>query len=135
MDSANIKELMQASALDAVAFAKEQQITLDGSIESIEIVQQLLDQLRCEPLNDKHLFTLSYIFGAYIGEIFIRNYGGHWFHQEKQGDEPPQTFIINDPYSYAFPGIVYLYLMGQEQYSLVHYFEKIAEQYPSSTDK
>ncbi|MFM2485075.1 hypothetical protein [Celerinatantimonas yamalensis] len=130
MDPANISELMRASAADAVHFAEEQQITtLDYSISSLADVELLLIPLRSDSINDKMLFTLSYMFGAYMGEIFIQNYGGHWFHQEEQGGEPPQTFVIRDPYSYAFPGIVYQYLINNEQYSLVDYFQKIHQQY------
>lgn len=126
MDPTNITKIMQASANDAVLFAKEYGIELDHSVASLVQVQEILTELRQKPLDDKELFTLSYIFGAYMGEIFIAQHGGTWLHQEEDGDEPPQTFVINSPYSYAFPGVIYQTLTLQTKYSLIDYFAQIS---------
>lgn len=129
MASVNISELMAETAQDAVHFAKEQQQLLDFNLESIANVQIVLDELRNTSLSEKDSFTLSYMFGAYLGELFIRHFGGHWFYQDQEGDEPPQTFVVRDPYRYAFPSIIFHYLNKDEEYTLVDYFEKIKQQH------
>lgn len=127
MEPINITELMEASANDAIEFAKEQQIELDFSLDSVALIQQLLELIRQEPLDDKTSFTLSYMLGAYLGELFIKNYGGYWFYEQPE-EEPPQTFVIHDPYKYAFPSLVYHYLNEQEELKLTDYFAALDEQ-------
>ncbi|MFM2482612.1 hypothetical protein [Celerinatantimonas sp. YJH-8] len=131
MESVNITELMQGSAKDAMAFAQEQNINLDLSLDSVPLVQQLLELLQEQPMDDKTNFTLSYMLGAYLGELFIRQYGGHWLYEAEQGNEPPQTFVVHEPYKYAFPSLVYHYLQGRQEQPLTLYFEQIAQQHSS----
>lgn len=93
--------LMQQSAADAVQFAADEyQIALDCSLESLPLVDTILQQLnhhhRQNRLSEEHLFTLANIFGAYLGQIFISVVGGEWMHQKAVEDAPYVSLNYNN---------------------------------------
>ncbi|GAB1620153.1 hypothetical protein F9L16_06605 [Agarivorans sp. B2Z047] len=129
MDAKEFTELMQNSAKDAVLFAKEEyQIELDFSLNSIADIDKIIAQLSIQALDDKALFTYSFLLGSYLGEVYIQSYNGHWLYEEETEDEPPQTFVVDGDKTFAFPSKIYHSLVGTEEHSINEYFEKIAEQ-------
>ena len=125
MDKNELTELMLASAQDAVVFAQQQfQLTLDYSTESVSKVDQLLDELavkhRQKPLPDAEIFTLSNIFGAYLGQIFLKTIGGEWFYQQANEQAPFVTLNYGN-HEYPFASVVYHKLVVNAEVRLKEY--------------
>jgi hypothetical protein len=96
-----LDKLMQQCAADAVQFASEEyQINLDFSLESLELVDNILTRLheinRLQRFSDEHLFTLCNIYGAYLGQIFISVVGGEWVHQKADETAPYVSLNYNN---------------------------------------
>lgn len=128
MNQDQFTQMMQESASDAVALSVEEyDVELDFNTDSVEKVDHLLATIATQPLNDKELFTYSYIYGAYLGEVFIRSFGGQWLYVSETNDEPPQCFVKIADNTIAFPSKVYHRLMGSEEQSLTDYFAELAE--------
>lgn len=111
MDKSELTALMAASAQDAVIFVQQQfQLSLDYTTESVKLVDQLLSQLaaqhRQKPMPDSEIFTLSNIFGAYIGQIFLQTVGGEWFYQQADEQAPFVTLNYGN-HEYPFASVVY----------------------------
>ncbi|MEE1672893.1 hypothetical protein SNR37_002304 [Agarivorans aestuarii] len=125
-EKVNIVELMQGTAQDAVTYAKETyQYQLDYSNTSISLVQSMLESIDSSKLSDEELFTIAYLFGAYIGEVFIKQVGGSWLYVEETEDEPPQTFLEYLDKTIAFPSKVYHFLLGSDDQSLDEYYVEL----------
>ncbi|GGB10500.1 hypothetical protein [Agarivorans gilvus] len=122
-ESINISELMKATAKDAIDFAaNEFNVTLDYSEESVSLVQAIISKIDILSLDDNQLFTLSFMYGAYLGEVFIQHVGGNWLHIEESEDEPPQTFVAIGENTIAFPGKVYQALTSSDDQNLDEYY-------------
>lgn len=78
----NIGEQMAQMAREAVQYARERGVTLDYSRDSVEQVESLLDELskqwQAGDLLEQTVHAHALRFGAYLGEILRREYGGHW---------------------------------------------------------
>jgi hypothetical protein len=88
MRDPNIDDLMKVYAVDAVAAAARRGVTLDYSEESLNRVDELLGRESFigrtprgpeSPEDEERLWTLSKMLGAYVGEVALRQVGGHWF--------------------------------------------------------
>ncbi|WNO61918.1 hypothetical protein [Rheinheimera sp. MMS21-TC3] len=93
MQNSDLSQLMQQAADDAVTYSQQEyQITLDHSIDSLQQIDTILAQLHQQQLTQQHsaevLFTVSNIFGAYTGEVFIANVGGAWRNNETDSAAP-----------------------------------------------
>lgn len=131
MTNDEFTQMMQISAEDAINIAAdEHKITLDYSISSLIQIDKLIEAIKLQTLSDDETFTYSYVLGAYLGEVFIRNFGGDWLFIQETDDEPPQTFVKKDGCTIAFPSKVYHALMGNEEQSLAEYFCDLAQQQP-----
>ncbi len=111
MDKKELTDLMAAAAEDAVVFAQQQfQLALDYTIESVSTVDKLINDLavrhRQKALPDAEIFTLSNIFGAYIGQIFLQTIGGDWFYQQADEQAPFVTLNYGN-HEYPFASVVY----------------------------
>ena len=118
---------MNDSANDAVITCKEQfDIDLDFSTESIalvdEVINNYLDTFKAQALEDKAVFTICNIYGAYIGEIFRKLVGGMWTLDQTKKDAP-SVFISKDDKQYAFAGICYEKLVNNSKVSVKQYFD------------
>src|SRR5262252_9511388 len=91
MAEATIDDVMKAYANDAVRAAARRNVMLDYSEESLDAVDQLLGRESFvgrtprapESREDEEtLWLLSKVFGAYVGEVALRVFGGRWL------DEP-----------------------------------------------
>src|ERR1700749_1527457 len=73
---------MQRRATACVNAAANQSYRLDYSPESIEIVEQMIEDLFVEPgaerPDESFQATIPPIVGAYVGEVFVRALDGHW---------------------------------------------------------
>lgn len=127
MNNIELLQLMNDSAQDAIVVSKEQfDIDLDYSSESVALVDvainSYLDTYKTEALEDKAVFTLCNIYGAYIGESFRKLLGGKWVFDEKQAVSP-SLFISIDDKEYAFAGICYEKLVNNSKVSIKEYFD------------
>lgn len=125
MDKNELTELMAAAAQDAVVFAQQQfGMSLDYSTESVKLVDQLLSELaakhRQKPMPDSEVFTLSNIFGAYIGQIFLQTIGGEWFYQQADEQAPFVTLNYGN-HEYPFASVVYHKLVVNAEVRLKEY--------------
>jgi hypothetical protein len=128
MNNDEFIQMMQASAKDAVVICSENyDLSLDYSVKSVEDIDQILVKIGQQTLDEKELFTYSYIFGAYLGEVFIRSFGGSWLLVAETEDEPPQTFVTLGNSTIAFPSKVYHMLQGNEDQPLADYFVELAQ--------
>ncbi|WP_220721077.1 hypothetical protein [Agarivorans litoreus] len=102
------QSLMEQAAKDAVDFSRENfDKDLDFTIDSILYVDEIVEKLSESNLEEKDAFTLSYIFGAYLGETYKRHRNGSWLFVEETDSEPPQTFLEDEGKTFAFPSKVY----------------------------
>jgi hypothetical protein len=120
--------LMQASAADAVKTAKEEfDITLDYSVQSIEQVDKTITrfvkEFPSQSLENKAVFTICNMYGAYLGEVFKTLAGGQW-HYDTSAVEAPAIFLTIKDKSYAFSGVCYDKLVKNPDIPVTEYFEK-----------
>lgn len=111
MQLQELNNLMQASAKDAVQYAKEEhQYTLDYSEKSLLHIDSILSELHQREQSQQHssemIFTLCTMLGAYIGEIFIANVGGQW-QQNLNDSAAPFIFVQYNDKEYPFASICY----------------------------
>ncbi|NLX06956.1 MAG: hypothetical protein GXY33_17600 [Phycisphaerae bacterium] len=89
--------LLAALADEAVRIAADRGVTLDYSPDSVEQVESLLADLHQRRvdgrLSDDELGLLAHQFGAYIGEVLRRTYGGYWAEDHEVAG--PKTFPIH----------------------------------------
>ena len=84
MDDAKRKEMMDFCFPTVIKLAATYNVALDFSDASVQGVSELLDIFHERYLNPEldggqvkqKEYTLAYIFGVYVGEVLIRNYGG-----------------------------------------------------------
>lgn len=80
--NADVGRLMAGSAEEAVACARAMGVGLDYSPASVEGVEMVLARLHAEratgALVDADLKLRAQQFGAYVGEVLRREYGGFW---------------------------------------------------------
>lgn len=125
MSASEITELMESSSLDAVKVtAEEFNITLDFSVQSVALVDDILlsflDRYNEQALEEQAVFTLCNLYGAYVGEVFRRNVGGDWVHEQK--DNADFVFVSLHQHTYTFSGICYERLVNDSNTSIMKYF-------------
>lgn len=123
-----LDKLMQETAEDAVNTAKEQfDISLDYSAQSIELVDKTISRFvkdfPSQSLENKAIFTICNMYGAYIGEVFKTLAGGQW-HYDNSSAEAPTIFMTIKDKSYAFAGVCYDKLVKNPDIQVTEYFEK-----------
>ncbi|GHG70049.1 hypothetical protein GCM10010919_20430 [Alishewanella longhuensis] len=128
MQSQELSDLMQASAQDAKIYAAEQhQISLEGDLASLSQVDQLLSQLHTAQQTKAHssemLFTLCNIMGAYVGEIFIHNVGGHWQSNNIDQTAPYMAVGFGDK-EFPFASVCYHKITNDNSISLQAYVQQ-----------
>ncbi|MGX5913381.1 hypothetical protein ACR0ST_01415 [Aliidiomarina sp. Khilg15.8] len=131
-----LADLMRTSHQDAKNFAESEfGVELDDSESSLSLVDDMLSRCRAkvseEKEDDKLVFTLCNIFGAYAGEIFRRKHGGEWIYDESN-PEAPAVFLQVGEQTFTFMGMAYQRLMVEPSVSLALYYDKAAEQVESA---
>ncbi|MDU0355472.1 hypothetical protein RS130_17590 [Paraglaciecola aquimarina] len=128
MTSEDLILLMADSAENAIITTKEEfNITLDGSEESINLVDDIilswLAKYKAVALEENAVFTICNIYGAYIGEIFRKKIGGEWKYDESDPDAP--YVVLNYAgNSYAFAGVCYQRLVNDSEVSIQQYYRQ-----------
>ena len=128
MQSQELSELLKASAQDAVKYAAEQyQITLDGSFASLAQVDELLSHIyadqQAKPHSNEMIFTICNIIGAYVGEIFIENVGGHWQNNNIDQSAPYMAVGFGDK-EFPFASVCYHKITLNNDISLQDYVQQ-----------
>lgn len=128
MNRDELNELMRDSAKNAVITTREEfGINLDNSYESIKLIDEVIlkwiDRYKDSVLEDKAVFTLCNIYGAYVGEVFREIVGGQWTYDESNPEAPHVLFEYGSR-TYAFAGICYQRLVNDSQISVDYYFTK-----------
>lgn len=131
MTHEELHELMKDSAHNAVLTTHDEfRIDLDGTVESIEVVDDVIlrwiERYKDQALEDKAVFTLCNIYGAYVGEVFRNVVGGHWTYDESDPDAP-HVLLEYGGKSYAFAGICFQRLVNDSQISIAKYFQQALE--------
>ncbi|MFT4732986.1 MAG: hypothetical protein ACI89W_002016 [Gammaproteobacteria bacterium] len=126
MEQQALNKLMRDSASDAVKTSKEEfGIELDFSSESVSlidvIISKFLDIYNDQALEDKAVFTICNIYGAYIGEVFRKLAGGQWQYN-LQDEEAPSIMLMYQDKTFAFAGICYERLVNDNTVSVERYF-------------
>ncbi|GLR70439.1 hypothetical protein [Agaribacter marinus] len=126
MNEAELDQLMKDSAKDAVSTAKvEFDIQLDYSPESIQNVDSailsFLEKYAHVALEDKAVFTICNIFGAYVGEVYKSISDGHWIYDVSESDAPSIYMKLND-LTFAFAGVCFEKLVRNQDISIEEYF-------------
>lgn len=78
-----VQQVAEAYALDAVDLAKDHfRVDLDGSENSIQEVERILDRLSTSIPIDKPdentIWIFAKAFGSYVGEVMRKHHGGTW---------------------------------------------------------
>lgn len=128
MTREELDELMQDSARNAVITTRDEfGVELDGSPDSIKLVDEVIlkwiNRYRDQALEDKAVFTLCNIYGAYVGEVFKSTVGGNWAYDDSD-PEAPHVLFEYGTHSYAFAGICYQRLVNDSQISVDSYFNQ-----------
>lgn len=72
-------ELAPDIAAEIVESAQEiSRVTLDYSVESLQLVDDIIDEFHREKLDFDDMAETLYAFGCYVGEVFVRNAGATW---------------------------------------------------------
>jgi len=127
-------EQMQAIAADAVRLAEEQyDIRLDLSGESVAALEELLDHLRASlqkdddgnlvlsHKNQRQISVASSLFGAYLGEVLRRQFGGEWV-VEQAPDAPVVALKVGAEFLFP-PTRVFQRLLEGAQQSVWDYYQ------------
>lgn len=128
MQQQELNNLMQGAAADAVNYAAEEHnLSLDKSIDSLQLVDIMLAELHRREQQQRHsvelIFTLCNIVGAYIGELFIANVGGHWQHDQSNSDAPFVYIRLNDK-EFPFASVCYHKFTKDNSISLYDYVKQ-----------
>ena len=128
MQPAQLNELMEQSAEDAVVTARQQaNINLDYSEDSLDLVDraiaEILRQFPEESQEDKAVFTICNIFGAYLGEVFKKHNGGAWEYNDSDANAPSIYLRVKD-HTFAFAGICYEKLVKNQNVSVAKYYQE-----------
>ncbi|WP_432453517.1 MULTISPECIES: hypothetical protein [unclassified Agarivorans] len=120
----DVQELMRSSAEDALKYSIDNfSVNLDYSIDSVGLVDDIIQEIGQGHILDQDLFTLSYIYGAYLGEVYKRKRQGEWTFVEETDSEPPQVFFKDGDKTFAFPSKVYHVLSKTHEESLIEYMK------------
>lgn len=129
--------VMQENAQRAIALARKHYETdLDYSLSAVRDLENALERLQ-RSLNgwvyrlflrrkrDRILANAAVLFGAYLGEVLIREYGGVWQRSPEGPSEGAAMVLLTGGIVLAPPERVYKRLTEGEAASLSHYVAAI----------
>ena len=118
MTDVTIADVMKAYARDAEHFAQNAGVSLDYTEKSLEDIDGILNQIAGESVvapktseEEEQLWTFAKIYGGYLGEVVVRNFGGIW----EMSDNPDGT------------SRVILYSQGIQMFPLEKVYKRLAE--------
>lgn len=90
-----IPENAQAYAEMAVRAVKElDKLALDYSPASLKIVDGILGRFHNDKVSPERIGGTLFSFGCYVGEVFVRNFGGKWLKEEDTAMKGNAGFFI-----------------------------------------
>lgn len=130
-DSA-VPEIAEAYYQDCIQMVKGQfQLELDGSDESIEHIENVLNNLseyiRVNKMDKNRVYNFAKMFGFYIGEVYKRNHGGvTWGNVTIDGTEYYALGKSNDnsPFFWPVLNVMKRIYKGKEA-NVYHYYSAI----------
>lgn len=132
MNTEELHRLMQQLHDDAVAFAKkEYDIELGDELSDIEKVDAVIHQLKqrgAAGFQDKELFTVANVLGAYTGEVVKKYTGGQWLYDTSDEEAPAVRLMVSQS-DYAFASLVYRHLTSSPTISLYEYARNAVERH------
>jgi len=124
MNTEELNQLMKQLQGDAVVFAKNDydlQLTSDvADISKVDTIISALKERNSASFKDKELFTLSNVFGAYVGEVVRNAVGGSWLY-DTSDEQAPAVRLIIDSSDYPFASVIYQHLTGSPDVSIQDY--------------
>jgi hypothetical protein len=69
-------------------------VTLDYSVDSLAMVDSILDEWHRESVRTEDVASALFAFGCYVGEVFVRNVGARWISAAGTSMEPFAGFFI-----------------------------------------
>lgn len=110
-----------------------QEYKLDYSEKSIQIIDLLIEQLRKEGNDERAAENEIMAFGAYVGEIIKKNFGGNWTKPElagfpKDGSTYSVVFQLPNGSGINPLGRVLKYFRHGSQYSVVIFYDMVKTQ-------
>ncbi len=109
----DLSQVMQSYAEQAVAAARELEIQLDYSEESLKQVENILERMQ-DPVrgsgassaapSDSETEDLCKVWGGYLGEVVRRHWGGEWVLETYPGGNV-LTVALNVPGGMVFPSM------------------------------
>lgn len=129
MNQTELQQLMTESASEAVQYAAEtHQQHLDFSKESAgqldEMLTTLHQQHKHQAISKEHLFTLSHLFGAYLGQIFQQKVGGEWQQLQLGDDDSPVICLCHNGKEFPFASVCYNKIVNDVSLSLSYYLNQ-----------
>jgi hypothetical protein len=129
INQTELQQLMLESASEAVQYAAEKhQQHLDFTKESASQLDEILTKLHHEHKNQaiskEHLFTLSYLFGAYLGQIFQQKVGGEWAQLPLGDDNSPVICLCHHDKEFPFASVCYNKIVNDASLSLSYYLNQ-----------
>ena len=122
-----LNRLMSDSVQDAISYVKrvnntDIELNFDGLTELDSVLSELAKEHNQHALDNKTLFTVSTMFGAFVGELFKSQLGGEWFMDESDPDAP---FIVLNYAGKSFPfaSVCFEKVVNNADISVVKYFE------------
>ncbi len=124
-----LQQLMLDSATEAVQYAETtHQQHLDFSKESAGQLDAILTKLHHEhkqqAISNEHLFTLSHLFGAYLGQIFQQKVGGEWVQLQLGDDNSPVICLCHNDKEFPFASVCYNKIVNDVSLSLSYYLNQ-----------
>lgn len=128
INQTELQQLMQESANEAVQYAEAtHQTHLDLSKESAALIDEILTTLhqqhKSHAISKEHLFTLSHLFGAYLGQIFQQKVGGEWA-QLQLGDNHPVICLCHNDREFPFASVCYNKIVNDVTLSVSYYLNQ-----------
>ena len=110
-----------------------QEYKLDYSEKSIQIIDLLIEQLRKEGNDERAAENEIMAFGAYVGEIIKKNFGGNWTKPElagfpKDGSTYSVVFQLPNGSGINPLGRVLKFFRHGSQYSVVIFYDMVKTQ-------
>ena len=139
MTSPTVSEMMRAYAEDACDFAKQLNIELDFSEESINKLDLILQQFHAGiPKGLKKLFSkgpseeqitqMSKMWGGYLGETIIGIFGGEWI--ESTTFENAIAIKVQGTEIYP-PAKIYKRIVNGQEDNIVQFFKVLKHDFVS----
>lgn len=131
-ESENLSRLMMESSEDAINYINanfNKSISLSSKhLSDVDEVLLVLAKMHNEsPFDNKDLFTLSTMFGAYLGEVFKSLIGGEWIMDNSDPDAPFIALNYGGR-SFPFASVCFEKMTHDQDISVLRYFELATEQ-------